>query len=369
MWTLARKNLLKERVRLVISVGGVAFSVMLIVVLRGLFISYEHRVGQYFNHVGGQEWVWQKNSASLFTSFSIVPHTLTTPISRVPGVKEVWPFVVRPVGITIHGSKTSQLIVGFDPRHPVTGPVRMVSGSSNVGPRDIVIDQVFANRFGLRVGDRLTILGRRLTIRGISAEGDVVMYQYAFVSLPTARRLTQMPNADNALVLILRSRADPARVARDVSTISSGVVVKTTREVVAEHQQVVNDAFLPVIAVLVTLGFLVGGAVIGLTIYSGVLEKRKEYGMLKAIGARAGQTAFVILAQALITGVLGYVVGIGLAQLAGVLAGIWVPQFITEVLPTDLTWIAVVTVAMAAIASGIPLLRINRIDPAEVFRA
>jgi hypothetical protein len=54
MWTLAWKNFLKERVRLLISVGGVAFSVMLIVMLRGLFISYEHRAGRYFDHVGWQ---------------------------------------------------------------------------------------------------------------------------------------------------------------------------------------------------------------------------------------------------------------------------------------------------------------------------
>lgn len=369
MWTLAWKNLLKERIRLVISVGGVGLAVMLIIMLRGLFVSYEYRAGEYFNHVGRNSWVWQRNTASTFNSVSLVPDALRGEIRRIPGVEQVRPFVVRPVGITIHGSESSQLVVGFDPRDPVTGPVRLVRGTLQVGPNGIIVDQIFASRYHLDLGQRLTVLGHRFTIDGISADGDMVLYQYAFVSLPTARALWGMDNVDNALVLTLRPRADEARIAAQVQRLSPSIVVKSSEQVIAEHQQVVNDAFLPVIAVLLTLGFLVGGAVIGLTIYSAVLEKRREYGMLKAIGSQGYQTAFVVLAQALITGVAGYLIGVGLAQVAGAVTTAWVPQFVTEILPTDLAWIALVAIASSALASAIPLLRINRIDPAEVFRA
>jgi putative ABC transport system permease protein len=369
MWTLAWKNLLKERVRLFISVGGVAFSVMLIVLLRGLFISYEHKAGRYFDHVGADAWVWQRNTASIFNSISLVPDALRSEIARMSGVKQVRPFVVRPVGLTIHAAQTSQLVVGFDPQDPVTGPVRLVRGTLNVGSNGIIVDEVFAHRYGVGLGDRLTILGHHLTVVGIGAEGDMVLYQYAFVSMRTARTLMQMPRLDNALILMLNPGASRVRIAAQIEALSPSIVVKSSSQVVAEHQQVVNDAFLPVIAVLLTLGFLVGGAVIGLTIYSSVLEKRREYGMLKAIGAQGYQTAFVILAQAVLTGIVGYLAGVGLAHLAGPVATAWVPQFVTEIVPTDLAWIALVAIGTAVLASAIPLVRINRIDPAEVFRA
>jgi putative ABC transport system permease protein len=369
MWTLAWKNFLKERVRLLISVGGVAFSVMLIVMLRGLFISYEHRAGRYFDHIGGNAWVWQRDTASVFNSFSLVPDALRVEIAHISGVKQVRPFVIRPVGITIDGAQASQLVVGFDPRDPVTGPVRLVRGTLDVGSNGIIVDEVFAHRYGIGLGDRLTILGHRLTIVGVSAEGDMVLYQYAFVSMRTARSLLQMPNVDNALILTLRPGTSETRITAQVERLSPSIVVKTTDEVIAEHQQVVNDAFLPVIEVLLTLGFLVGGAVIGLTIYSAVLEKRREYGMLKAVGAQGYQTAFVIIAQAVLNGIAGYLVGAGLAHLASPVATTWVPQFVTEILPTDLVWIAGVAIFTSILASAIPLLRINRIDPAEVFRA
>jgi putative ABC transport system permease protein len=183
MWTLAWKNFLKERVRLLISVGGVAFSVMLIVMLRGLFISYEHRAGRYFDHIGGNAWVWQRDTASVFNSFSLVPMPCA---SRLAGSQEwqVRPFVIRPVGITVNGAQTSQLIVGFDLRDPVTGPVRLIRGTLNVGSDGIIVDDVFVQRYGVELGNRLTVLGHRLTIVGVSAEGDMVLYQYAFVSMP-----------------------------------------------------------------------------------------------------------------------------------------------------------------------------------------
>jgi putative ABC transport system permease protein len=291
--------------------------------------------------------------------------------SRLGGSQEwqVRPFVIRPVGITVNGAQTSQLIVGFDLPDPVTGPVRLVRGTLNVGSDGIIVDDVFVQRYGVELGNRLTVLGHRLTIVGVSAEGDMVLYQYAFVSMRTARALLQMPNADNALILTLKPGASETRVAAQVERLSPSIVVKTTDEVIAEHQQLVNDAFLPVIAVLLTLGFLVGGAVIGLTIYSAVLEKRREYGMLKAVGAQGYQTAFVVIAQAFLTGIAGYLVGACLAHLAGPMATAWVPQFVTEILPTDLAWIAAVAVLTSILASAIPLVRINRIDPAEVFRA
>ena len=45
MWTLARRNLLGERVRLAVSVGGVAFAVLLVVLLRGVFVAYQSKIG------------------------------------------------------------------------------------------------------------------------------------------------------------------------------------------------------------------------------------------------------------------------------------------------------------------------------------
>ncbi|MBK5289102.1 MAG: hypothetical protein JJE46_11620, partial [Acidimicrobiia bacterium] len=65
----------------------------------------------------------------------------------------------------------------------------------------------------------------------------------------------------------------------------------------------------------------------------------------------------------------GYLVGVGLAVGARQAAARWVPAFVADITAGDLAWVAGATVVMALVASVIPLARIARIDPAEVFRA
>jgi putative ABC transport system permease protein len=80
MFTLARRNLLSERVRLAVSVGGVAFAVLVIVLLRGVFVAYQSKVGEYYRGVGADLWVVQQGTPDFVHAFSLV-RTLTGPTS------------------------------------------------------------------------------------------------------------------------------------------------------------------------------------------------------------------------------------------------------------------------------------------------
>lgn len=178
-----------------------------------------------------------------------------------------------------------------------------------------------------------------------------------------------MPAADQALLVTLAPGVRLADVAPRIRAAVPDATVYSTGELVERNQRPLNESFVPIIGVLLVIGFLVGVTVIGLTTYSAVLEKRREYGVLKSVGARASQMLQVVLTQAVIAAAIGYAAGVGLAFLIGGAAARWVPQFVTKILPTDVGWVGAAALAMAAVASAIPLLRISRIDPAEVFRA
>lgn len=369
MWSLAVKGLLKERVRLLISIGGVAFAVALIVLLRGLFVAYETKVADYFGGIRADLWVVQGGTADFFHSFSIVSDELRREARSVPGVISARPYLARQVGFTVDGEKALVYLVGFDPNDPVTGPLAITDGTAEVGSRGIVVDKVFARKHGLWLGDELSLSGTPLQIEGISSGGDMVMFQYAYAATDVVRDILAMNDQDNSVLLEIDSQADLARVRRDIETLSPGVSIRTPGRIVEDNQQVINEGFLPVIAVLLAIGFLVGVAVIGLTIYSAVLEKRREYGMLKAVGARGRQMVGVVGAQALLSASFGYVFGVLLAIGLGRAAETWVPQFVTDIRAGDLVLVAAASVVMALLASVIPLGRIARIDPAEVFKA
>ncbi|MEW5910562.1 MAG: ABC transporter permease, partial [Thermodesulfobacteriota bacterium] len=150
---------------------------------------------------------------------------------------------------------------------------------------------------------------------------------------------------------------------------SNEIEIKPVSEVVKDNQQVINEGFLPVLGVLLSISFLIGVMVIGLTIYSAVLEKRREYGILKAIGARTGQMILMVQVQSLAAALAGYGAGLGASFLAAEAAEWWVPQFITRIQLPDLILIGIAAILMGIVSSMIPLQKISRVDPAEVFRS
>ena len=76
-----------------------------------------------------------------------------------------------------------------------------------------------------------------------------------------------------------------------------------------------------------------------------------------------------MLEQSLVTGLLGFLIGVGLTFLITLFASDFVPQFVTYVRPVDIAFVAVATLVMSAVAAYIPVRRLASIDPVAVFKA
>jgi putative ABC transport system permease protein len=119
-------------------------------------------------------------------------------------------------------------------------------------------------------------------------------------------------------------------------------------------------------AITTLLGFLVGTAVAGQTFYNFTLESLKQFGALKAMGATNARIVRMVVLQAMVTGALGYGLGVGLAALFG-----W--QLKESELAFYLPWqilpvTATAVVAIAMISSVASLRRVLVLEPAIVFR-
>jgi putative ABC transport system permease protein len=114
------------------------------------------------------------------------------------------------------------------------------------------------------------------------------------------------------------------------------------------------------------MGVMVGLVVVGQILYNGTLEHLKEYGTLKAMGARNSAIVRTILYQALVSGLVGYGLGTVLAAIARVVVR---AANLTVVLsPALLVGTAFLTLAMCAVASVLSILKVLRLDPASVFK-
>jgi putative ABC transport system permease protein len=109
--------------------------------------------------------------------------------------------------------------------------------------------------------------------------------------------------------------------------------------------------------------------VIALTTYTATIEKARDFGVLKAVGASNAFVYRIVLVQSLIVGVIGSAIGAVASAFAATLIKRGVPEFVTELRWTDALGIFAAALVVSILAAYVPVHRINRIDPAMVFRA
>ena len=364
MVPVARRNLVTEKVRLAISVAGVGFAVLLILVVVSMYRGWSSR-GGIIEELPGDLWVVQKGTTDPFHSVSLVDANLSDRLAEVEGVGSVTKAYARTMGVTVGGENVPLYVMALD------GPPGLDQGPTRFFPEPgtIAIDRVFAKQHGLGVGDSVSIAGKPLRVAEVYSGGNVVLFQFAFVSSGDAAEIYRLADAVSYHLVSVAEGASRAVVAGRIESLGAPVDVYTSEGFAATIREMVNKSFLPVVAVIVLIGFVVGVAVIGLTTYTATIERARDFGVLKAIGATAGYLYRIIISQSLMVGVLGFVVGLGGSFLVARLATQAVPEFVTDIRWYDVLAVFAASLVMAVLSAYLPVRRIAGIDPASVFRA
>ena len=130
----------------------------------------------------------------------------------------------------------------------------------------------------------------------------------------------------------------------------------------------VKDMSTDVVTIMNLIGFLIGLAVMALTVYTSTLSRRREYGMLKALGARNTDLYLTVLAQAILSVMLGFLFGWAITLLLAIVIPIFGSTLALEVSPASLLKVGSVSLVIAAVSAMLPIRQIAGLDPAMVFR-
>lgn len=365
---VARRNLFSDLVRLAISVGGVAVAILLVIILLAVYQGSVLQMSAYVDNVDTDLWVAQAGSPDMLHSFSVVPEGLAGQIAGIDGVSEVLPLTSRTTLVDIKGQKNSLIVVGYQPANGVGGPWKMAEGRADPGPGEIVADRVTMKQNGLAMGDSIEIDGQPRTIVGVSEEATIMVAQYAFVDIEEGKK-TLGPGRVNFLMVRV---ADPTRreeVQRAIAEANPDMSVFTREEFSSNNAAVIRQGILPILTVIVAIAFVIGVIIVGLVVYSATLEKYREYGVLKAVGASGPQLYRIVLEQSLISSLMGFAVG--------ALASFWVARLVRRIvvqLSVSFSWkqfaaAFAAAIVMSVMASWMPARKINNIDPVIVFKA
>ena len=367
MVPVARRNLFAEKGRFAISVAGVAFAVLLVLVVLALYRGFS-RAGQTFEELPGQLWLVQPGTTDPFHSESLVERSRLEAIASVPGVAAVVPVRSRSMGLPVGDKETSARLMALDVPETVSLPPAV---RERYLPEQgtLIIDRTFSRKTGLDAGDTVDFDAVSLRVARVAPAAAEAATQFVFVNFEDTQRIFGVGDLVNYGMVMLEPGAQAEAVAQAILERDTDLKVFTSEAFAKSFRKEIDEVFLPVITILVGIGFVVGAAVVGLTIYTATIERSREFGVMKAVGGSPGFLYRIVLSQSAMLTAAGFVLGlvgaVGVVQLAAQA----VPEFVTDFQPLDIVGVLIAAGLMAVLASLVPVRRINSIDPAVVFRA
>ena len=370
MVPIATRYLFSDRIRLVISAGGVAFAVLLIVLMVALYQGILDRAGRVAEAAPASLWVAQAGVPDPSHGASILPAATFDQLRSVEGVEAAQPLLARTMLVGTSPNLGAFSFVMALPDGPLQKSAAEAFGIGILPePGQIVLSRVVADEIGAAIGDAVFIGTTPFEVARVSALVEGAFSSTVAVSAVDATPLFGHPEAFSYALVTIDPGADVVAVANAIEEALPGTNALTPAEFAAVTRREVQQDFLPVIGVLIGVAFVVGLAVIALTIYTSTVERARDYGVLKAVGASAGQLFSIVMRQSLIVALIGYVAGTALAIGAGAMLEEAVPEFATLYRWQDLLAVLGVSLLMSGVAAVVPIRRLARIDPAVVFRA
>ena len=362
---LARRNLFRDRTRFLLSVLGVAVSVGLILLLAGYRSGVYRQASAYLDNTPGTVVVAERGIRDFLGTSSVLPPAAADVVRSTAGVDRVIPVVSQFVIFERHERKDGFFLIGYDPTVG-GGPWKLVEGREPTADNELVVDRTTARQHDMAIGDQVRLLDRDATIVGLSDETTFWAGSVAFARLTTLESLLRAPGVRSFLLVTPEAGISPETLRDRLAIPGTEVLLKS--DVVANDAKLMARVYDAPIGLMVAIAFVVGVLVVGLVIYTATIERRREYGAIKAIGARNRTLYRVVTIQAVIAAAVGALVGIGLAYAAGAALMTWRPQFLVDIEPAAIGVVLTSSLLMALLAALIPARSVARLEPAEVFR-
>lgn len=360
---LARRNLFADRRRLVASVVGVGLAVMLILLLDGMWAGMRAQARLYTDRAGADLYVLQPGVRDLTAGTGLLPLGTVDTVRADPGVAWAAPVRSAYMILQLHGTKVAPYVVGSVPGQQ-GGVWSLASGRAPAADDEIVPDRVLASRHGIGVDDTLDVAGRTFRVVGLADHSYGFMIPFVFV---THSAISQLSGSPGNTSFVLIGTDEPTMVAAHLR--AQGLNVLTRDQVAANNVKFTTGIFGSPIRLMVGIGLAAGTLIIALTAYTTIIEHRREYGIVRAMGASGWRLVRLALAQTFTLAVLGLAAGWVLFLVGRAVIVASRPQFAVVLTTGSVGRAALAALAMALLAAVIPARRMAGLEPAVAYRS
>ncbi len=373
MASLAQRNLFHDKVRLTVTLTGIVFAIVLIIVQLGLFIGFTFTTSAIIDHAPVDLWITSRGVRNFDVASSFSERKLYQ-VLGVPGVAMAEKYILRFANWKKpDGGEESVEIVGFNPDTMVGRPWNIVAGNilDLKAPDTVFMDERYKEKLGVtHLGQVVEIRGRRARIVGFTRDiRSFTTSPYIFTSFKNALDYTALNEGQTVYILIkAESGVNLQDLKRRLAAKVPDVDIYTSAEFSRKTQfywMFTTGAGVALILAAL-MGLIVGVVVVAQTIYATTVDHIREFGTLKAMGASNTYIYKVIIKQAVMSAVLGYGLGISISVAIAFMsrgggAAIMLPWQIAA-------GMLGLTILMCIGAAIISINKVTHIDPAMVFK-
>ena len=368
MLLLAYRNLFQSKSKLLLSTGGLALALLLVLALDAILTGTETQIAAYINHSGADVWVSQSGVRNMHMSSSTLPAATAARVRAVSGVGEVTPILFLTSFVQTGNDRHIVYLVGLPPDAAMGRPWKLAAGAALPQPGQVVIDSSVAKTTNTRLGDSVRILDNSYRVSGLAEGTANIVNSIAFISLADFQKLHGSASAVSYLLVRDANGRSREQVAAAIGSALPDVTVQTRSAFAASERRVVSDMVIDIANIMNVTGLMIGLAVMALSIYTVTLSRRAEYGLLKAVGATNRELYSVVLAQSFIALVLGLGLSVLLVLAMSIVVPVVRPSLAMELTAGSVIKVSLMALVIATVASILPVRQIANLDPASVFR-
>jgi len=372
MFKIALKFIIFDKAKSFGALFGVIISVFLIGQQTGIFLFLTGAMSRLVSGNQGVLWVVDSKTTNV-NALGQLDTRIGYQIQSIKGVKKVYPMVIAAGSAKFANGKSAGMsIIGTQAPDFVGGPWNIFNGTKDMLLQDGALSTDFfdAKALGdLKPGEYFEINGKKVfnavQTKGVRGFGGI----YAFTTVERARMLGKISNNKVSAFLVKYEKgADSVAIKKAINEHIFGVKAWTSPEFDAITVKTVlgTSGIALSIGTMIVFATIAGFVIIGLTLYSATIDRIKDYGTLKAIGATNAYIRNIILMQATIFALVGFVLGYALVE--GFRNGIAKAGTIFHYTPTLQLALFGITLIISISGTLFAIRRIVKLEPAAVFR-
>jgi putative ABC transport system permease protein len=361
---LVLSNLVHRPIRSLISIAAIAVEVTLILLIVGMMMGILNDSKDRQRGIGADVMVLPPGS-SLFVGLTgaPVPEKVADKLRTLPHVAFVTPVVQQ-----ISTSGAVEVIYGIDVKEyeELGGPFRYLAGGPFTGPNDVIIDDILATSKNLHPGEKMQMLNQTFRVSGVVEHGRG---SRKFIPRTTLQELIGAQGKASVFYVKTDAPENAEMVVQEVKNIPgmSQYTAHTLQQWLTLMSASNVPGFSTTVGVVIGVAVIIGFIVIFQAMYTAILERTREIGILKSMGASKPYIVNVVLRETAVLAMAGVLTGIIISYAArGGLAHRF-PTLRIEVYPDWVLYSALIALGGAILGALYPAFKAAQKDPIDAL--